>query len=168
MILDIIIAVIGWFFLFMALTQAGKDAFGFRLGLVVFLSLAALYLWRKIREIRHKSVRTNWVNIVLFAAGVFFLGMGVTDIGKESFGVKLGFGLAVPLLLCFLWRKIRDVKRLDAGEETSAWGIGQSDPVRTVPRPGAEAEQAPMTICPHCGAPGRGNVCSYCGLSKEK
>lgn len=166
-ILDAIIAVIGGFFLLMALLEAGRDEFGFRLGLVVGLCLAALLVWRKIREKRGKSVRTGGINMLLFALAVFFLTMGVTDVGRDSFGAKLGFGLGVPLALYYLWRKRRDAKKADA-QELAERQTPQSESSGAVSRSGAQAEEIPLTICPHCGAPGKGEVCQYCGMSKKE
>jgi hypothetical protein len=48
------------------------------------------------------------LDITLAACGIFFLAMGATDLGKDLFGVLLGFGTALPLALVYAWRKIRE------------------------------------------------------------
>ena len=55
------------------------------------------------------------LDIILAACGIFFLAMGVTDLGKDLFGVLLGFGTALPLALVYTWRKVRESRGKPVG-----------------------------------------------------
>lgn len=55
------------------------------------------------------------LDITLAACGIFFLAMGVTDLGKDLFGVLLGFGTALPLALVYTWRKVREARGKPVG-----------------------------------------------------
>ena len=50
--------------------------------------------------------KQKWLDIVLLVPGLFFLVMGCTDLGEDAFGAVLGFGMGLPMLGAFLWRRV--------------------------------------------------------------
>ena len=95
------------------------------------------------------------ITIPLVCVCLFFGGMGLSDIGKDPFGVALGLAVALPLLLEILLR-LRSRKFPEPIERKAA-------PVRYESKPEPQPAPRPVKICPHCGAPGRGDICEYCG-----
>ena len=118
--------------------------------------LLLLFLYFR-AELRRKESRRVGIPIVCIC--LFFGGMGLSDIGEDPFGVALGIGTAAPLLLDILLR-LRS-RKYPAQEKT------QTARMRTYPEPQPQPEPKPepqpVKICPHCGAPGRGDICEYCG-----
>ncbi len=55
-----------------------------------------------------RKTKGKALDIVLAACGIFFLAMGLMDLGTDLFGTLLGLGAGLPLLLVFLWRMIRE------------------------------------------------------------
>ena len=102
------------------------------------------------------------LNIFLVVNGFFFLVMGFTDIGQDPFGVKLGFSVGIPFLGIYLYRRLRARRAREA-----AAAAAEQKRTAAARRETGERSGALVTICPHCGAPGRGSVCEYCGMSKN-
>ena len=57
-----------------------------------------------------RSIIEKVLDITLAVCAVFFLTMGISDLGEDLFGVPLGLGTALPLALVYLWRKLRERK----------------------------------------------------------
>ena len=117
---------------------------------VVALVLLARYFRAALRRTAPKRV-----TIPLVCVCLFFGGMGLADIGKDPFGVALGLAVALPLLLEILLR-LRNRKFPEPIER-------KAPQVRYDPKPEPQPAPRPVKICPHCGAPGRGDTCEYCG-----
>ena len=63
--------------------------------------------------------RQRGLDITLLVLGLFFLAMGCTDIGEDQFGVILGFGMGLPMLGSYVWRKI---SRRNGKFSPAGWG----------------------------------------------
>ena len=50
--------------------------------------------------------RQMWLDIILLVLGLFFLAMGCAELGEDDFGAILGFGMGLPMLGSYVWRKI--------------------------------------------------------------
>lgn len=155
----------GLLFLLMGCMKLGEDLDQTLLGFGLGLPLAAAYIWRKIRQHRGKSVLIGLGTILLFLGALLFLVMGITSIPDGNDTVRLGFVLGVPLAALYLWRRIRELRELDA--QKAAVPAQEINPDRGAePAPASAKEEVPVTVCPHCGAPSKGEVCSYCGMTK--
>ncbi len=117
---------------------------------VAALVLLVLYFRAALRRTTPKRI-----TIPLVCVCLFFGGMGLSDIGKDPFGVALGLAVALPLLLEILLR-LRSRKFPEPIERKAA-------PVRYESKPEPQPAARPVKICPNCGAPGRGDICEYCG-----
>ena len=120
--------------------------------------LLLLFLYFR-AELRRKESRRVGIPIVCIC--LFFGGMGLSDIGKDPFGVALGVGTAAPLLLDILLR-LRS-RKYPEPQETRASQLRNNTNPQPQPKYEPKPEPRPVKICPHCGAPGRGDTCEYCG-----
>ena len=75
-VLNILLLVGGLFFLLIGCVELGDDPGGVFVGFGTGLPLAAVYVWRKLRQSRGKSVKTGLGTILLFLAALFFLMIG--------------------------------------------------------------------------------------------
>lgn len=166
--LDLVLVVSAAFFLMMGISSVSGDAFGAILGFGTAIPLAIVYFWRKRREARGLSVQIRGGTVALFIAALFFLVMALTELPQGGEG--LAFGLVPGLLFAAAyWMRRR--------KELSPTAEDLPDPVDlrpapapakpAAPAPSARPAVVPVTVCPHCGAPGKGDVCEYCGMSKK-
>ena len=164
-VLNVLLAASGLFFLLMGCMKLGEDLFGTLLGFGYALPVAAVYIWRKIRQHRGKSVLIGLGTILLFLAALFFVMIGIAGLAKDKDSALVGLVPGLPLAAVYLWRRIREYRDLDA-QKAAAPAQG-TDPDRGAePVPASAKEEVPVTVCPHCGAPSKGEVCSYCGMTK--
>ena len=161
---DVLLLINGLFFLLMGFMDLGRDQFGVGLGFGVGVPLCAVYLWRKLRRIRGKGVKIGRTTGLLFGFSLFFLMLGLTGITDDREAVLVGFVPGVPLTALYLWHRIREYRSYDRQPEVPA--AVEVMPLRVAPPAGEKT--VPVTICPHCGAPGRGTVCEYCGMAKTE
>ena len=165
--LDWILLIFAAFFLIMGITALGDDAFSVVLGFGTAIPLAAVYAWRKTREARGQSVAIRGGTVALFIAALFFLVMGATELLNPSSDAAYGLIPGLLLAWAYVSRRRKELhsakaaRTQQAKKEEPAAGSPSSSPAKKSPRP------VPVTVCPHCGAPGRGNVCEYCGMSKK-
>lgn len=150
-VLDITLAVCAVFFLTMGISDLGEDLFGVPLGLGTALPLALVYLWRKLRERKGKSVRIRPGTLALFCVALFFWMMGVSSIASDRRAVLIGLPVALPVGAIYLWSRLRELREMDAGS---------AEQLRSEP-------ETALTVCPYCGAPSREAVCPYCGRGKK-
>lgn len=164
-VLNILLLVGGLFFLLIGCVELGDDPGGVFLGFGTGLPLAAVYVWRKLRQSRGKSVKTGLGTILLFLAALFFLMIGSIGIPDGEEAARLVLVPGLPLAALYLWRRIRELRELDA--QKAAVPAQEINPDRGVePARASAKEEVPVTVCPHCGAPGKGEICSYCGMTK--
>ncbi len=108
------------------------------------------------------GILSKLLNAVILIFALLFTVMGLTDIGQDSFGVRVGFGFGIPLLILYFARLRQQNAECRRGEEDRP----APDP-KPVHDPAAEPREEPAqpdpVICPNCGAPGRGLSCEYCG-----
>lgn len=126
---------------------------------LMFLLPGLVLLFLHFRAQLHRQTRKP-VSIPLVIVLLFFLFMGLSDLGKDAFGVALGFGVAIPLLLDFLLR-MRS-RKYPAETEAVKPAPPISPPPSTANRTPARKAR-PVKICPRCGAPGQDDLCEYCG-----
>ena len=166
--LDLVLVIVAAFFLLMGIVDLGKDSFGTALGFGTAIPLAIVYFWRKRREARGLSVKIRGGTVALFVAALFFLVMGLTELAQG--GKDLAYGLVPGLLFAAAyWTRRR--------RELSPTAEDVPEPVSVRPPPAAARPASPapertptpvpVTVCPHCGAPGKGDICEYCGMSKK-
>lgn len=166
--LDLVLVVSAAFFLMMGISSVSGDAFGAILGFGTAIPLAIVYFWRKRREARGLSVKIRGGTVALFVAALFFLVMGLTELAQG--GKDLAYGLVPGLLFAAAyWTRRR--------RELSPTAEDVPEPVDLRPPPAAARPASPapertptpvpVTVCPHCGAPGKGDICEYCGMSKK-
>lgn len=165
--LDPVLVITAVLFLLMGLSDLGKDPFGVALGLGTAIPLAAVYVWRKLREARGLSVGVGVLSVALFSLALFFLVLGITELACGGSDAAYGFVPGLLLTAAYAAHRRRELRAAEASpakqREEPAY-----PPVRPA-SPAAEAvpAQIPVTVCPHCGAPGKGDVCEYCGMSKK-
>ena len=169
--LNVTLLVCAIFFLTMGCTDIGDDLFGVLLGFSTAIPLAAVYIWRKLRLGQGKSVQVKGGTIALFIVALFFLMMGITGFTKDKETVLIGLVPGIPLAALYLWRRVREYRDLDAQKKAAPVPeIFPQEPQRVerpAPAPAPEREKpVPVTVCPHCGAPGKGDICPYCGMAK--
>ena len=171
--LNVTMLVIGLFFLTMGLTDLGKDPFGVLLGLSVGLPLLGLYVWRKLRSARGKPVKAGAVCVLLFILALFFLSMGFTGLVRERSMAIMGFSLGLPLAALYVFRRRTELRAAEEAEAETWTGadlpVVVRQPVREAPaavRQPVRTEEAPLSLCPHCGAPSKEKICPYCGMAK--
>ena len=164
-ILDLLLILFTALFLLVCLTSLGDDPFGILLGFGTATPLAAVFFWRKRREARGKSVKIGVLTLLLFIMTMLFWVVCLTALADG--GEDLAIGLVPWLILgaAYVLRRRREIRGADAILEPVSV---QPAPVHPAPSPVKKASPpVPVTVCPHCGAPGKGDVCEYCGMSKK-
>lgn len=165
--LNLILVIAAAFFLLMGISSADSDAFGAILGFGTAIPLAIAYVWRKRREARGLSVKIRGGTIALFIGALFFLVMGLTEL--PSGGTDLAYGLVPGLILAaaYLSRRRKELRAAEAVPEPIPVRPAPAPTRSPAPAPEKKPAPVPVTVCPHCGAPGRGEICEYCGMSKK-
>ena len=161
-VLNVLLLCHAIFYLLMGCMDLGENLLGTLLGFGTGLPLAAVYIWRKLRQSRGKSVETGLGTILLFLGALFFLMVGLTGVPDDKDTILVGFVPGVPLAALYLWRRIREYRDLDA--QKAAAPAPEIFPDRAAAP--AREKEIPVTVCPHCGAPGKGEICPYCGMAK--
>ncbi len=161
---NIALLVTAIFFLLMGSMDIGEDLFGVCLGFGTGIPLAAVYLWRKLRLARGKSVRIKGGTLALFLTALFFVMIGIAGIAKDKDSALVGLVPGLPLAAVYLWRRIREYRDLDAQKDAAP--APEIYPDRAAAPAPTREKEVPVTVCPHCGAPSKGEICSYCGMAK--
>ena len=169
--LDILLLVLGLFFLAMGCTDIGEDEFGVILGLGMGLPMLGAFVWRMIGRKKGSFVPAGLLCILLFAVALFFLVMGVSSLGDNAAGASFGLVFGLALAAVYVLRRREELRRAKAAEaERQNQTMVQNMAVNAEPSRQRQAPQAPkqaaLTICPHCGAPAKEKVCPYCGMEK--
>lgn len=166
--LNVALLVCAIFFLLMGCMDIGDDLFGVFLGFGTGIPLAAVYLWRKRRLARGKSVQISGGTLALFLAALFFIMIGITGVTKDKDTVLVGLVPGLPLAVLYLLRRIREYRDLDAPKTAAPAPVPTPVPTASVqPSAPTREKEVPVTVCPHCGAPGKGDICAYCGMAKQ-
>ena len=168
--LDLLLVLFAALFLLVGLTSLGDDAAGILLGFGTAIPLAAVYFWRKRREARGQSVKIRCLTLLLFLMALLF--WVVCLIALADGGEDLAIGLVPGLILgaAYVLRRRKELRTANAVHEpvTLRPASAQSKPASAQPSPVKRTpRQVPVTVCPHCGAPGKGDICEYCGMSKK-
>ena len=169
--LDIILLVLGLFFLAMGCAELGEDDFGAILGFGMGLPMLGAFIWRLIGRKKGSFAPAGWLCILLFAVALFFLVMGVSSLGDDAAGASLGLVFGLALAALYVLRRREELRKARAaGAERQAPVQVQNMTANAEPARQNRAPQAPrqeaLTICPHCGAPCKEKICPYCGMEK--
>ncbi len=170
--LDIVLLVLGLFFLTMGCTDIGADVFGVVLGFGMGLPMLGLYIWRKVSRKEGKFAPAGWVSIVACATALFFLVMGIAGLASGE-GTQAIFGLVFggALAAAYGLRRREELRKARETEgERKELAQKQNVTVKMAQPQQRQKPQAPaqtaLTICPHCGAPAKEKICPYCGMEK--
>ena len=164
--LDLLLVLFAALFLMVGVTSLGEDAFGVLLGFGTVIPLAAVYFLRKRREALGLSVKIGGLTLVLFLMALLFWVVCLTALADG--GQDLPYGLVPALILgaAYVVRRRRELRRADAAPEPVSARPAQAAE-GSAPAPSPKPAAVPVTVCPHCGAPGKGDICEYCGMSKK-
>ena len=165
--LDLLLALFAVLFLLVGLTALGDDASGILLGFGTAIPLAAVYFLRKRREARGKSVKIGVLTLTLFLLALLFWVVCLTALADG--GEDLALGLVPGLILgaAYVVRRRKELRAADTVLEPVDLRPSFSPVKAAPPAPPTQPAAIPVTVCPHCGAPGKGDVCEYCGMSKK-
>lgn len=165
--LDLLLALFAVLFLLVGVTALGDDASGILLGFGTAIPLAAVFFWRKRREARGQSVKTGVLTLLLFIMTMLFWIVCLTALADG--GEDLAIGLVPGLILgaAYVLRRRRELRAEDTVLEPVDLRPSAAPTKPTPPAPSTQPAVVPVTVCPHCGAPGKGDVCEYCGMSKK-
>ncbi len=165
--LDLLLILFAVLFLLVGLTSLGDDAYGILLGFGTALPLAAVFFWRKRREARGQSVKLGGLTLLLFIMTLLFWVVCLSALAEG--GEDLAYGLVPGLLLgaAYVVRRRRELRAADSVLEPVDLRPASAPTRPAAPAPSARPAVVPVTVCPHCGAPGKGDVCEYCGMSKK-
>ena len=166
-LLDLLLVLFAGLFLMVGLISLGDDSFGILLGFGTALPLAAVFFWRKRREARGQSVKIGWLTLALFIMALFFFVVFLTALGDGSEDFIYGLVPGLILGAAYVVRRRRELRTEDAVLEPVSVRPSAAPTKTTPPAPSAQPAAVPVTVCPHCGAPGKGDVCEYCGMSKK-
>ncbi len=168
--LDLLLILFAALFLLVGLTSLGDDEAGILLGFGTAIPLAAVFFWRKRREARGQSVKIGGLTLLLFLLALLFWVVCLVALADGGEDVALGLVPGLILGAAYVVRRRKELRTANAVLEPvtlrpasvqSKPASAQPAPVKKTPRP------VPVTVCPHCGAPGKGDVCEYCGMSKK-
>ena len=164
--LDLLLVLFAALFLMVGVTSLGEDAFGVLLGFGTAIPLAAVYFLRKRREALGLSVKIGGLTLVLFLMALLFWVVCLTALADG--GQDLPYGLVPALILgaAYVVRRRRELRRADAAPKPVSARPAQAAE-ESAPAPSPKPAAVPVTVCPHCGAPGKGDICEYCGMSKK-
>jgi len=94
--------------------------------------------------------RRKWASVLRIAFGVLFFMVFFDEIGSDPSTAFTSLIFGAALLIWQFWPWIK---------KAFAKSRQQAEVKRAV---AAEAEK--VKVCPHCGAPGTGSTCTYCGM----
>ena len=165
--LDLLLALFAVLFLLVGVTALGDDASGFLLGFGTAIPLAAVFFWRKRREARGQSVKIGILTLLLFMMALLFWVVCLTALADG--GEDLAIGLVPGLILgaAYVVRRRKEIRAADTVLEPVDLRPSAAPVKAAPPAPSPRPAAVPVTVCPHCGAPGKGDVCEYCGMSKK-
>jgi len=99
---------------------------------------------------RRTGKRRRWASALRIIFGVVFVMVFFDQIGTDATTAFTGLAFGAALLIWQFWpwiKKARNRSRRQAEVKKAA-----------------EAEAEKVKVCPHCGAPGSGSTCTYCGM----
>ena len=165
--LDLLLALFAVLFLLVGVTALGDDASGILLGFGTAIPLAAVFFWRKRREARGQSVNLGVLTLLLFLMTMLFWVVCLTALAEG--GEDLAIGLVPWLILgaAYVLRRRRELRAADTVLEPVSVRPSPAPEKAASPAPSPRPAAVPVTVCPHCGAPGKGDICEYCGMSKK-
>ena len=165
--LDLLLVLFAALFLMVGVTSLGEDAFGVLLGFGTVIPLAAIYFLRKRREALGLSVKIGGLTLVLFLMALLFWVVCLTALSDG--GQDLPYGLVPALILgaAYVVRRRRELRAADTVLEPVSVRPSPAPEKAAAPAPSPKPAAVPVTVCPHCGAPGKGDICEYCGMSKK-